>query len=127
MLYKLTTLENGYPSITICEDEKHTESVYLNRFDCTNGTILFQLFIRREYPDGRVMTRWNSSETNLFGCSEENVSDALAMLLARCCPEALNAFITEYEYDGADTEDPEPESEFNQFCEAVYNCIRAES
>ena len=64
---------------------------------------------------------------SLFGCSEENVSDALAMLLARCCPEALNAFITEYEYDGADTEDPEPESEFNQFCEAVYNCIRAES
>ena len=127
MLYTLEYLENGFPSITICEDGNTKDSVYLNLINCTNGKKRFNLFIRRDYTDGRSMARWNASETNLFGCSEDNVSDALGMLLARMYPTALNAFIEEYDYDGADTEDPEPESEFSEFCEAVYNCIRSES
>jgi hypothetical protein len=93
MLYTLEHLENGYPSIIISDDEICKDSVYLNLINCTNGKKIFNLFIRRDYPDGRSMARWNSSETNLFGCSENNVSDALAMLLARMCPSALDAFI----------------------------------
>jgi hypothetical protein len=117
-----TLINDTTPEIVINENNEYTESVY--PMVTEHGDI--KLTIRRR-NNGRVYDCWLSSNTNLIGGSINNIYDALALLLARHDTNALTAFVYEFDYDGADTSDPYPETEFVEFCEAVHNYIASKS
>ena len=120
MLYKMNH-EAEIPEITIVETPKFTDVLYVRNYGLNNQ--IFEFTTRRSFSDGRVLDVFEKSYTNLAKCSENSIDDALGFMLARVAPDALKAFITEYEYDGGDSEDEEPETEFTEFCEAVYKYI----
>lgn len=117
-----TLINDTIPEIVINENNEYTESVY--PMVTEHGEI--KLAIRRR-NDGRVYDRWLLSNTNLIGGSINNIYDALTLLLARHDTNAVRAFVYEFDYDGADTSDPYPETEFIEFCEAVHNYIASKS
>ena len=121
MLYRIMNDGNG-PEIIINENADFTDVVYVRNYGLNNQ--IFEFTIRRTLTNGKIFDTWQHSFTNLCRCSENSINDALALLLARNNASALKAYVEEYDYDGADTEDPEPKSEFMEFCEEVYNYIR---
>ena len=117
-----TLINDTIPEIVINENDEYTDSVYPNITE--HGDI--KLNIRRKMCDGRIFDHWLISDTNLMKGSIDNIYDGLALLLARHNTTALAAFVYEFDYDGADTSDPYPETEFIDFCEAVYNYITSQ-
>lgn len=113
-----TLINDTIPEIVINENNGYTDSVY----PMTTEHSEIKLAIRRR-NDGRIYDCWLSSSTNLKKGSINNIYDGLSLLLARHDTNALAAFVYEFDYDGADTSAPYPETEFVEFCEAVYNYI----
>ena len=118
-LYKMDTYE-GLPRILICSYE--TDYYYIALKKDVHGR--YYLTEHCVCSDGRFYDQWRNCDASLKGQSYDTLEAIIGFFIARCSSEAFNEYIETIEYDGADTEDPEPDNDFKLFIEEVESALK---
>lgn len=117
-LYRMDTY-NGYPRICIAVDANSAQYVTVKK-DVHGRLFLTE---HKEESDGRFFDQWRSCDAKITGQDESTLLAIIGWFLSECNMVALSEYSETINYDGADTEDPEPDNDFWAFIEAVYTSV----
>ena len=106
---------NGYPRICIAVSED--SAMYVTVKKDVHGRMF--LTEHKEESDGRFFDQWRSCDATIIGQNESTLTAIIGWFLAECSMTAFAEYSETINYDGADSEDPEPDNEFWAFIEAV--------
>ena len=117
-IYKMDTYE-GLPRICIYAGED--EQFYIALKKNVHGR--YFLTEHRVTSDGRFLDQWNVCDAKIKDQNYSTLVCIIGFFIANCYTAAFADYINTIEYDGADTEEDEPDNDFIIFVDSVYEAL----
>ena len=117
-LYRMDTYDS-LPRICIYADEY--EELYVALRKNVHGR--YFLTEHRSTPDGLFADQWKVCDATLKNQNYNTLACIIGFFIGKCCTTALTDYISTIEYDGADTEEDEPDNDFVLFIDSVYEAL----